>query len=89
MYRAPLAILALAALLPSLALAQVELERRRPGPARGTLSVDNDFGTIVVRATDRAEVVVRGTLAAGAEDLDFDVDKLLAYRDQATGAAAG
>jgi len=75
MHRSVLVVLALVTLLPPAARAQVEIERRRPAPARGTLSVENDFGAIVVRATDRAEVVVRGTLAAGAEDLDFDVDK--------------
>lgn len=55
--------------------AQVEIERRRPAPATGEVSIDSSFGSIVVRAWDRNEVEVRGTLAAGAEGLDFDGDK--------------
>ena len=61
-------------LAPALS-AQVEIERRRPSPARGHVWIENEFGSIVVRAWDRAEVLVRGTLAAGAEGLGFDGDK--------------
>lgn len=65
---------ALLLLAPALS-AQVEIERRRPAPARGEISIRNDFGAIVVRAWEKNEVLVRGTLAAGAEELSFDGDK--------------
>jgi hypothetical protein len=55
--------------------AQVEIERRRPAPAKGEVSIENSFGSIVVRAWERNEVEVKGTLAAGAEGFDFDGDK--------------
>jgi hypothetical protein len=55
--------------------AQVQLERRKPAPAKGELSVENPFGSIVVRGWDKPEVLVNGTLAAGAEGLSFDSDK--------------
>lgn len=54
---------------------QVEIERHKPAPKRGQLSVDSDFGSITVRAWERQEVVVRGLLAAGAEDVDLEVDE--------------
>ncbi len=54
---------------------QVELDRRRPAPARGTVTIHNDFGSVIVRAWDKNEVQVRGVLAAGAEGLDLDGDK--------------
>jgi hypothetical protein len=57
------------------AAAQVQVEKRRPAPAAGELSIDNDFGSVVVHAWDQQEVLVRGVLAAGAEGLDFDGDK--------------
>jgi hypothetical protein len=49
--------------------------RPRPAPARGQVSIENAFGSIVVRAWERNEVLVRGTLAAGAEGFDLDGDK--------------
>jgi hypothetical protein len=54
---------------------QVQIDKRRPAPASGEISVDNAFGSLVVRAWDQQEVLVRGVLAAGAEGLDFDGDK--------------
>jgi hypothetical protein len=74
----PLLILLTAPLSAPLAApleAQVEIERRRPAPATGEVSIESAFGSIVVRAWERNEVEVRGTLAAGAEGLDFDGDK--------------
>ena len=68
------ATLAVAA-LPSPAEAQVEIDRRRPAPARGEVHIDNDFGSVVVHGWDKAEVLVQGTVAAGAEGFDFDGDK--------------
>jgi hypothetical protein len=69
-----LSLAALAALAAPLA-GQVEIERRKPVPKRGVLSVDSDFGTITVRAWDRPEVLLRGVVAAGVEDADLDVDE--------------
>jgi hypothetical protein len=57
------------------AAGQVQVEKRRPAPASGELRVDNDFGSVVVRAWDQQEVLVRGVLAAGAEGLEYDGDK--------------
>ncbi|MEZ5313726.1 MAG: DUF4097 family beta strand repeat-containing protein [Thermoanaerobaculia bacterium] len=55
--------------------AQVEIDRRRPAPARGEVRVESDFGAITVRGWERNEVQVRGTVAAGAESFDLDGDK--------------
>lgn len=76
MTRAALRLYALGLLvvLPPL-FGQVQVEKRRPAPAAGEISIDNDFGSITVRAWDQQEVLVRGVLAAGAEGLDFDGDK--------------
>lgn len=62
------------ALAPALG-AQVEIERRRPAPARAEVSIENAFGSVKVRAWSQNEVLVRGLLAAGAEGLSFDGDK--------------
>ncbi|HEX9799961.1 MAG TPA: DUF4097 family beta strand repeat-containing protein [Thermoanaerobaculia bacterium] len=67
-------LLAAVALGPA-AAAQVEIERRRPAPARGEVHLRNDFGAVAVRGWERAEILVRGQLAAGAEGLDLDGDK--------------
>jgi hypothetical protein len=53
---------------------QVQIERRRAASASGEVSIDNDFGSVTVRGWERAEVMVRGTVAAGAEDFDLDGD---------------
>ena len=76
----PIASTSFAAALLSVALAasaaaQVEIDRRRPAPARGEVHIDNDFGSVAVHGWDKAEVLVRGTVAAGAEGFDFDSDK--------------
>jgi hypothetical protein len=55
--------------------AQVEIDRRRPAPPKGEVSIENAFGAIVVRGWERSEVEVKGTLAAGAEGFDLDGDK--------------
>ncbi|MGE0641144.1 MAG: DUF4097 domain-containing protein [Thermoanaerobaculia bacterium] len=57
------------------AVAQVEIDRRRPAPARGEVRIESDFGAITVRGWERNEVQVRGTVAAGAESFDLDGDK--------------
>lgn len=64
-----------AGLLAPPAGAQVEIDRRRPAPARGELSISSAFGSIVVKAWERNEIAVRGQVAAGAEGFDFDGDK--------------
>jgi DUF4097 and DUF4098 domain-containing protein YvlB len=73
--RHALAALLCLALLGGEAAAQTQVERRRPAGARGEVQVDNDFGSVTVRGWERAEVLVRGTLAAGAEGLSFDGEK--------------
>lgn len=57
------------------ALAQVEIERSRPAPAKGEVSIDSPFGSITVRAWDKNQILVQGTLAAGAEGLELDGDR--------------
>lgn len=47
------------------ARAQIEIDRRRPAPARGEVSVDSPFGTITVRGWSKNEVLVQGTWRAG------------------------
>lgn len=56
-------------------LAQVEIERSRPAPAKGEVSIESPFGTLTVRAWDKNQVLVQGTLAAGAEGLELDGDR--------------
>ena len=63
------------ALLAGAAGAQTQVERRRPAPARGQVTVDNEFGSVTVRGWEHGDVLVRGTLAAGAEGLSFDGDR--------------
>ena len=65
----------LAAAFAASASAQVEIDRRRPAPARGEVHIDNDFGSVVVHGWDKAEVLVQGTVAAGSDGFDFDSDK--------------
>ena len=62
-------------LLATPAVGQLEVERRRAAPARGEVSIDNAFGSVLVHGWDKAEVLLRGTIAAGAEGVDFDGDK--------------
>ena len=68
------ATLAALALAPALR-GQVEIERRRAAPARGEIRIDNAFGAVVVRGWDRAEVLVRGVVAAGADELHLEGDQ--------------
>jgi hypothetical protein len=57
------------------AAAQTQVERRRPANARGEVQVHNDFGSVVVRGWERNEVLVQGTLAAGAEGIEVEGEK--------------
>jgi len=63
------------AALASTGTAQTEIDRRRPASAKGAVSIENDFGSITVRGWETNEVLVRGTLAAGAEGLSFEGEK--------------
>lgn len=69
------AIAVAAALSAFPAIAQVQIEKRRPAPASGWVSIDNSFGSVVVKAWENPEVLVRGELAPGAEGLDLDSDE--------------
>jgi hypothetical protein len=74
-FLAPLyAALVFASFAPG-AAAQTEIQRRRAAPAKGTVSIENDFGTLTVRGWERNEVLVQGTLAAGAEGLSLEGEK--------------
>jgi len=75
MIRAATTVVTLALALAAPAAAQVELDRQRAAPPKGEVEIENAFGSVVVQVWDRAEVQVRGTLAAGVEDFDFDADK--------------
>jgi hypothetical protein len=70
-----LAIAMALAALPGAASAQTVVDRQRAAGARGEVSIDNDFGSVTVRGWDRAEVAVKGTLAAGAEGFSFEGEK--------------
>lgn len=61
--------------LHGVASAQVQIDRRRPAPAKGEVSIESPFGTVAVHGWDKREVVVQGTLAAGAEDFSLEGDK--------------
>lgn len=64
-----------AAVLAPAAPAQVQIEKRRPAPAAGWVSIENSFGSVVVKAWENPEVLVRGELAPGAEGLDLGGDE--------------
>lgn len=53
------------------ASAQSTVEQRRPAAPDGIVSVDNAAGTIKVTGWEKAEVLVKGTLGAGASGLDL------------------
>lgn len=65
----------LLAALAGAGAAQTEIERRRPALAKGSVSIENDFGAITVRGWESNEVLVKGVLAAGAEGLSFESEK--------------
>lgn len=67
--------------LPVAAAAQVQIEKRRPAKPNGEVSIENSFGAVTVKAWDQNEVLVRGELAAGAEELDFSGDSDGTYID--------
>lgn len=63
-----------AALAPGLAHAGTPINETRPLAIDGALSIENVKGRIEVRAWDRAEVRITGTLGEGAERLQIDGD---------------
>jgi hypothetical protein len=69
------ALLLLAALATAPAIeAQIQIDKSRPAKPKGEVRVENAFGSLAVIAWDKDEISVTGTLAAGAEGLDFDGD---------------
>lgn len=65
-------LLLAAALLAPSALAQTAINETRPLDARGRVDISNVKGRIEVRAWERNEVQVTGTLGKGVERLDID-----------------
>lgn len=70
---APL-VLALAIAAPSVAHAGTPINQTRPLAADGRLEIENVKGRIDVRAWDRAEVRITGTLGEGTERLEIEGD---------------
>lgn len=54
------------------ALAQVQVDKRRPLPPHSQCTIENAYGSIVVTAWDKDEIWVKGTLAPGAGGLDME-----------------
>ncbi len=67
-------LLLLAAALAPTAWAQSAIDQTRPLDARGKLEIENLKGRIEVRAWDRDEVHITGTLGKGAEKLVVEGD---------------
>lgn len=68
--------LILASLLPAPgAFAQTPIDETRPLDARGRIDIDNLKGRIEVRAWDREEVKISGTLGEGVEKLVVEGDR--------------
>lgn len=65
-----LVVLAVAA-VPATLRAQGAIEQRRPASPDGIVEIDNAAGTIKVTGWDKAEVLVKGTLGAGASGVDI------------------
>ena len=77
MSRLPLLLIAGALAAPALfnsALAATPINETRPLDARGHLAVDNLKGRIEVRAWDRREVKIEGSLGQGVEKLEITGD---------------
>ncbi|HEX6738408.1 MAG TPA: DUF4097 family beta strand repeat-containing protein [Vicinamibacteria bacterium] len=63
------------ALLAGSAAAQSRVEERRPAAPDGLVQIDNPAGSTRVVGWDRPEILVTGTLGAGAEGLTFEATK--------------
>lgn len=68
----PLFLVALLASAP--AFAGTPINETRPLPAGGEVSIENLKGEVIVRAWDRPEVRITGTLGEGVEKLEIDAD---------------
>ena len=67
--------LALACLAALPALAGTPIDQTRPLDARGRIEIENLKGRVEVRAWDRQEVKVTGTLGDGVEKFSMDGDR--------------
>lgn len=72
MFPRPILLAALLASTP--ALAGTPINETRPLPAGGEVSIENLKGEVIVRAWDRPEVRITGTLGEGVEKLEIDAD---------------
>lgn len=72
-------LLALFAAAGTPIVAQVKIDERRPAKPRSEVQVENAFGSLEIVGWDKQEVVVTGTLAAGAEGLDFESEEKDVY----------
>lgn len=70
-----LALLALAALASAPLLAATPINQSRPLDPRGRVEIENLKGRIEVRAWDRPEVKIEGSLGQGVEKLEIDGDR--------------
>jgi hypothetical protein len=68
-------VLAIAGLGATGALAQVQIDKRRPAARSGEVRVESSFGSVKVIGWEKDEVAVTGVLAAGAEGIEFDGDE--------------
>ncbi len=68
-------ILALACIAAFPALAATPINQSRPLDPRGRVEIDNLKGRVEVRAWDRPEVKITGSLGAGVEKFSVDGDK--------------
>lgn len=73
MTRPLLLCIALLAALP--AMAATPIDQTRPLDPTGTVEIENLKGRIEVRAWDRPEVKIEGSLGAGAEKLEIEGDR--------------
>lgn len=71
----PIAVLGLAMLASTPLLAATPINQSRPLDPRGRVEIENLKGRIEVRAWDRAEVKIEGSLGEGVEKLVIDGDR--------------
>lgn len=75
MIRPSLLVLALAAAVSPAALAATPIDQTRPLDPRGRVQIENVKGRIEVRAWDRDEVRITGSLGDGVQKLEIDGDR--------------
>lgn len=71
----PIALLGLALLASTPLLAATPINESRPLDPRGRVEIENLKGRIEVRAWDRPEVKIEGSLGEGVEKLEIDGDR--------------